>query len=1112
MDKILQTRILPKKISGKIIPRYGIISKLEKNKDKSLILICSPAGYGKTTIILEFLEQYDYRFSWLNVHPEMDNYYIFMKYLLSSIEKSNNNFGKSTLALIDDYKARYPDILNSKNAINDISETFINELHTNFKDDIYIVIDDLGQIGSSAWFKKAFNELLQIIPSNVHFVISTRLVPSINEGVLNAKRRLFKIGMRELSFSSDETKTLVNEFYGIICSENEIKDLSGNLGGWITGLHLVLQSYGSSFKDLRLDKVIILDNVFNFFTEDIFNNLDDRVKDFLLFSSMLDDFTSEMCNELFTDINSSDILNELLQKNIFIQINPGNDTNNSLLYSYQVLFKRFLSSRLKISKTETEIYAFLRSASEYHLKKNEIISVVNYSIAAKDIQRSVELVILYFQVYFDKGNYEVIWKWLNELGEEIISRDYKLLYFKSLLLKFYIGNIEESLLILDNAIELCKENNDTAFYVRIIISKSRSLISLGKVKRALAALKEVDVPGISNNNRSNLLFLEAFAYYQNAEYEKALNYLNDAVKLLDDEDNTLVGINEIKMEIFNLYGHIFLIRGYYSKSIAYYERVVNYSGRISGKFETICNLILLYSQSGKFEKAQKYLEQAEELIKNISIPIIRITYLLSLQAYKFEYGDFEESIRLLEEMNRIALELNHKYYIFLSYSLIADCYLSLGRSGKAEEFYDMAFRFLNDNNELEKIQYSVSKAQLLKLTDPIAEIEPVLMKAYEYYDSNKIIYNKTQIAFHLADFYYKKGNLKTTICYLEEALTLSEENDYISFIQRELINFRPLFDLAMANGIKNSFLNINIHNITEKWKAVWISPECRQRLKALNEKIFDIKLNLMGNNDVYIRGKLLGDSLWTKKKWKLIFIYLLLSPKQTITKDKIIDIFYPDTSAESADNIFHQLISKFRNLIKFTADNLPADEGKKKSSSAGKKKISADEIKLFTSMVIYEDKLLKINPDLNYYIDSAEFEKLYKNFTSDNNPETKIDTGKKAISLYKGDFMEGNYETWCEEIRTKYRSYLLFILEEIIKLLFTENNYASAIQYAEDLLKQDSLNLTGHEYIIRSMVKMNRSQIAKVRYSQFVKNYKKELDENLPHYYILRIESVFEKQ
>jgi hypothetical protein len=80
----------------------------------------------------------------------------------------------------------------------------------------------------------------------------------------------------------------------------------------------------------------------------------------------------------------------------------------------------------------------------------------------------------------------------------------------------------------------------------------------------------------------------------------------------------------------------------------------------------------------------------------------------------------------------------------------------------------------------------------------------------------------------------------------------------------------------------------------------------------------------------------------------------------------------------------------------------------------------------------------------------------------------------------------------------------------MIKLHYSVNDFEKSIQYSEDLLKYDNLNLTGHEYIIRSFVKINKSQIAKVRYSQFVKNYKKELEENLPHYYILRIESVLE--
>lgn len=105
---------------------------------------------------------------------------------------------------------------------------------------------------------------------------------------------------------------------------------------------------------------------------------------------------------------------------------------------------------------------------------------------------------------------------------------------------------------------------------------------------------------------------------------------------------------------------------------------------------------------------------------------------------------------------------------------------------------------------------------------------------------------------------------------------------------------------------------------------------------------------------------------------------------------------------------------------------------------------------------------------------------------------------EKAIELYKGDFMDGNYETWCEELRTKYRTEFISISEELIKKLYEKGEYNKAMHYSEYLLKYDPLNIVCYEYIINSMIKLDKPQIAMIRYNQLVKFYKKEYDETLP--------------
>jgi ATP/maltotriose-dependent transcriptional regulator MalT/DNA-binding SARP family transcriptional activator len=1094
MNYIVQPRILPKVLSKGIINREKPLKKIAENFQKSVILVCAPAGYGKTTLLLHFLNRSSRKFSWLNVKRDMDNFYTFMTYLVHSLKQLNPEFGTATQALVNDYIERFQLAKNLKRITGDITGAFINEFCNCFREDIIIVIDDLENIENSEWLTAVFNTIFENIPQNMHFIIMTRQIPEFNFGMLLAKRNLLKITADDLVFQKNEIEELLSNVYNIKCSGEDIKVLKDKSGGWITGLHLILQSYGSKFKDLHLDKIIILEDIFNYFTEDIFNNLGEGVRDFLLKTSLLNSFTQHLCDELLGITDSRNIINELLSKNIFIQINFQESSDKESSYSYQSLFRKFLNTKLYELKPKKEVQDFLKDIYEYYLGKKDYVKAINYALELEDFDSAVPLIKENFQKYFDEGNFELLWNWFEKLGETTIEQNPYLLHCKSLMLRFYKGSIEESMPYIDRAIELSEERGDTELLVKCIILKSGNLLTLGKISEAISHLDRIIDKKMNKQSRLLLLYRLAYAYYLNSDYDKSMELLNKAINELSDSDMSKE-LKDTRLHIFNLYGHIFLIRGEFSKSISYYEQVAKNAEKLIDLFETYCNLVLLYAQSGKFGNASSYLSKAKEIYETVRIPIFRISYLLAQQALRFEYGDYEDSIKLLEELNEIAVKLNHKYYIYLSYSLIADSYYYLDKLSDTEEFLDIAFKYVNEASSMEKTQYAFMKALMLKKAETSKSIETVLLEVYNFYDTNKFAGTKAQVAFHLADYYFKENNLQTASTHLSEALITAKEKEYVSFLQREFMNCRYLFDFALANNIQKDFIALIKDSLINRRTEKWVSAECSKRIESLGRSFYDITLKSLGKGEILIRGITIPENNWSKKKWKLIFIYLLLNSKKGLTKDKIIDVFYPETPPESADNIFYQIISKFRNLIKISS------EGEKQ-----KDKKTSKELKKEPSLIEYEDGVLSLNRDLNYYIDADEFEKYYKLSTKENATEKKIEFMKKALGLYNGEFLEGNYETWCEELRTAYKSYFMLMSEELIKLLCGSGEYTDCIKYSENLLRYDKINLQAYEGLIKSYIRLDKYNLAKEKHSQLIQDYKKEYSEEPPIRIIKKID------
>ncbi|HEY3251495.1 MAG TPA: hypothetical protein VGK25_10300, partial [Ignavibacteria bacterium] len=745
-------------------------------------MITSPGGFGKTTTVLYYLNNNHKQYSWIHVHTEMENFYTFIEYLIESLKTLNDTFGESTLEISRSYRQRYQFTKHYKTVVRDIAGTFINEFVISFSDKVNIVFDDFDSIGNPNWLKIFFSEFFSGLPSNLQVFITSRQIPAIDTSVLTAKRDILKINEDLLKFNINETEELLKDIYSINSSGEKVIDLQKKVDGWVTGLHLVLQTYGADYDKMKLGNRLLLNDVFDFFTTDVYERLDNEYKNFLLQTSVLDLFTPSMVDEILNRNDSTEIIRELQDRNIFINQNRTDPSLNGfeITYSYQVLFKEFLNDKLNTTKPREFIDKLLHKVFDYFNSKNDETNSVKYLLKSSDLKLAIPIITKRFTDLFEKGEYEILWNWISNIGDSIIFSNANLLFFKARLLQFYKGEIEGSLPYLENAIKLYRDKNDIESLFKAQILKTRNLINLGRTNEAIELLNKLPLKKTTAENRSRILYNLSFAYYINSRYDEASKYLTESLKICQDE-----GIKKDLVNIYKLLGHINIVKGEYVKSSLYYEKVLEQTTATIDNFEIYCNLALLYAQSAGFEKARNHLNVAEQIVEKTPIPIFKVAFLLAKQAVKFEWGDFEDTLEILEEITSLAKKINHKYYLYLSYRLTADTYYHLNLLVKAEQFYDLSFAYIDDDNVLEKTEYSVMKALLLKKSSLSESIEKTILKALSYYEENNFTFNITQSLLYLADYYYRKSMFDTARNYLSKAIKTAKEKQYYSFLKRE---------------------------------------------------------------------------------------------------------------------------------------------------------------------------------------------------------------------------------------------------------------------------------------------------------------------------------------
>jgi len=531
----------------------------------------------------------------------------------------------------------------------------------------------------------------------------------------------------------------------------------------------------------------------------------------MLRTSLLDYFDPALCNHLLDIEDSKEIIDSLVSKDLVMKADPNISSNgHSSSYGYQILLKKYLNSRLYESFSEDEIRYILVTAAEYYYNKKDMTGAINCFMIAKEYDSAVPIIVGSFMEFFKEGKFEILWNWLETLENENEIHNPNIIYFLGVMYKFYIGDLEKSFNYLQKATEMFQRLNDRNSIVKVILSKAGVLINSGKTKQVINELSELLNSKTSEETRANLLYHLAHAYYHNAEYDKTIKLLNESMEISDGGST----INK-QSDIYNLFGHIELIKGNFINSVVFYERVLEGNPNLFNRFETLCNLVLLTSQNGRYSKSKSYLAQIDEIIKNFPTPVFQIPYLLAKQAYLFEEGRYEENLKVLSEIMKIADSMNHKAYKYLSSRLISETYYYLKDLNKSREYYNLAEKNLDNNNELEQVEMKTSYALFNKSSMNGTYLQ-TLLDAFKYYDSNKYTYSKVQVGYRLAAYYLENNDIENAKKYLELSISLSSQNGYVSFFKREYTLSPKLLEFAIENQIYPDFLNPIITNFKQE--------------------------------------------------------------------------------------------------------------------------------------------------------------------------------------------------------------------------------------------------------------------------------------------------------
>jgi LuxR family maltose regulon positive regulatory protein len=404
---LLTTKLFIPEVQKTLVQRARLTNLLNEGFNKKLILISAPAGFGKTTILCDWIHQSRIPIAWYTVDENDNTPQQFLFYLISALQRIDSSVGQSAVNII---KSPQP------SPINTILVGLINDI-ASIKSSFAIILDDYHSMGD-----KRINDIISFIvehqPKQLHLIVSTRSDPSLPLARLRSQNQITEIRAADLSFNMVESAIFLNERLELELSPDEIELLKSKTEGWIAGLQLAALSVKGRSDKSDFIKSFTGDNryVVDYLIEEVLNRQSKTIQNFLQNSCILDRLTGSLCNDLTEQTNSSEILQTLERANLFIF--PLD--NQRKWYRYHHLFSDLLRKRLKLMDLD-RLFSLHKKACQWYLKHQMKDEAINHAIAAKDFEIAAKLIEDIAEIDWDRGQESQLLKWFRRLPEELIS-------------------------------------------------------------------------------------------------------------------------------------------------------------------------------------------------------------------------------------------------------------------------------------------------------------------------------------------------------------------------------------------------------------------------------------------------------------------------------------------------------------------------------------------------------------------------------------------------------------------------------------------------------------------------------------------------------------------
>ena len=639
---LLSTKLYIPHARTNAISRPRLTDQLLAGVDRpgSFTLLSGPAGFGKTTLLSEFVALLQQPVAWVSLDEGDNDPIRFWTYLIAACQTVQDGVGEFALALFST-----PQPL----PVEAVPSILINDL-VELDHDLILILDDFHMIQNEN-IQAAFLFLLEHLPRKLYIVVSTRVDPPWPLARFRARNQLVEVRAQDLRLTTEEAAAFLNQLMGLSLSMEDVAALEARTEGWVAGLQLAALSVKGCRDIAGFIKTFTGSHIYiaEYLVEEVLQRQPEDVQAFLLQTSILECLNVGLCEAVTGGENGQSVLMALHRANLFVI--PLDDEGR--WFRYHHLFADLLQARLRQSLSPEAIAALHQRAAAWYEQVGMTSEAIMHALAATDYSYVVHLVEKVALPMILKAYFKTVEDWLQAIPLEYLREsprvNFAIAWMHLLRRNFaqatpHLERLQRIFSTLEKSeIDPSLEGEWLALQSMLLNAQGKAVESIDLAEQALKILPEGET-----QVRSMTYMGLAQAYEQTLDYERAA----EACELIIQKAHAA---GDLPSEMFGLsyLGLMYIQQGklHAAEVIASVAlQRIERTGSFSPFSATLYGeLAQVYYHWHQLEKARGYFSRSVELSKLGGFSDAEIYHHVFLSRLLQMEGDLQASVQEIEK-------------------------------------------------------------------------------------------------------------------------------------------------------------------------------------------------------------------------------------------------------------------------------------------------------------------------------------------------------------------------------------------------------------------------------------------------------------------------------